>query len=151
LPGNPKTATHKAAKGERRNDEEINWDDPISVVAEERLPPLRWGCPMPCHVFGDRGLTNFDAELEEFTWHVANAVALCSRLAGKVEVLETDFRIYLRSRLDADYPENGVLIPFRFATFFEILQQDEWALSTIPNRLRMKVANFIDKPSNSWW
>ena len=22
---------------------------------------------MPCHVFGDRGLTNFDAELEELT------------------------------------------------------------------------------------
>jgi hypothetical protein len=29
--------------------------------------------------------------------HVANAVALCSRLAGKVEVLETDSRIYLRT------------------------------------------------------
>jgi hypothetical protein len=29
--------------------------------------------------------------------HVANAVALCSRLAGKVEVLATDSRIYLRT------------------------------------------------------
>jgi|GEM_PF-4971388 len=29
--------------------------------------------------------------------HVANAVALCSRLAGKVEVLESDSRIYLRT------------------------------------------------------
>jgi hypothetical protein len=29
--------------------------------------------------------------------HVANAVALCSRLAGEVEVLETDSRIYLRA------------------------------------------------------
>jgi hypothetical protein len=29
--------------------------------------------------------------------HVANAVALCRRLAGKVEVLETDSRIYLRA------------------------------------------------------
>ena len=26
---------------------------------------LRWGGPVPCHIFGDRGLTNFDAELEE--------------------------------------------------------------------------------------
>jgi hypothetical protein len=31
-------------------------------------PPLRWRSPHPCHVFGDRGLTNFDAELEEFSW-----------------------------------------------------------------------------------
>ena len=29
--------------------------------------------------------------------HVANAVALCSRLAGRVEVLESDSRIYLRT------------------------------------------------------
>jgi hypothetical protein len=27
---------------------------------------LGMGPPMPCHIFGDRGLTNFDAELEEF-------------------------------------------------------------------------------------
>ena len=36
------------------------------MIAEERLPPLRWGFPVPCHVLGDRGLANFDAELEEF-------------------------------------------------------------------------------------
>jgi hypothetical protein len=37
------------------------------MIAEERLPSLRWGPPVPCHVFGDRGLANFDAELEELT------------------------------------------------------------------------------------
>jgi len=37
------------------------------MIAEERLPSLRWGPPVPCHVFGDRGLTNFDAKLEELT------------------------------------------------------------------------------------
>ena len=40
--------------------------DPIGVVAKERLPTLRSGPPLPCHIFGDRGLTNVDAELEEF-------------------------------------------------------------------------------------
>jgi hypothetical protein len=39
----------------------------LGVVAEERLPTLRWGFPVPCHVFGDRRLTNVDAELEEFS------------------------------------------------------------------------------------
>ena len=28
---------------------------------------LGMGPPMPCHIFGDRGLTNVDAELEEFS------------------------------------------------------------------------------------
>ncbi len=37
------------------------------MIAEERLPSSRRGFPLPCHVFGDRGLTNFDAELEELT------------------------------------------------------------------------------------
>ena len=37
------------------------------MIAEERLPSLRWGFPVPCHVFGDRGLANFDAKLEELT------------------------------------------------------------------------------------
>ena len=37
------------------------------MIAEERLPSLRWGPPLPCHVFGDRGLANFDAKLEELT------------------------------------------------------------------------------------
>jgi hypothetical protein len=27
---------------------------------------MRWGSPVSCHIFGDRGLTHIDAELEEF-------------------------------------------------------------------------------------
>ena len=38
------------------------------MIAEERLPSLRWGPPVPCHVFGDRGLANFDAKLEDSPW-----------------------------------------------------------------------------------
>ena len=37
------------------------------MIAEERLPSLGWGPSVPCHVFGDRGLANFDAKLEELT------------------------------------------------------------------------------------
>ena len=36
------------------------------MVAEECPPALRWGSPVPCHILGDRGLANFDAEFEEF-------------------------------------------------------------------------------------
>ena len=46
---------------------------PIGVVAEERRPALRWGSPVPCHVFGDRGLTNIDAKLEEFSMDPGSA------------------------------------------------------------------------------
>ena len=54
-------------KRECRNNKQVNRGDPIGMIAEERLPSLRWGPPVPCHVFGDRGLANFDAELEELT------------------------------------------------------------------------------------
>src|SRR5450631_3772652 len=56
----------KQPKGECRNDKKVHRCDPIGVIAKECLPPLGWGLPMPCHIFGDRGLTNVDAELEEF-------------------------------------------------------------------------------------
>ena len=37
----------------------------IDAELSEFLPYLRRRFPVPCHVFGDRGLANFDAELEE--------------------------------------------------------------------------------------
>jgi hypothetical protein len=59
------TSVIKQLKREGRNDEKIHRGDSIGVVAQECLPPLRWGFPVPCRVFGDRGLANFDAEFEE--------------------------------------------------------------------------------------
>ena len=48
-------------------DKQVRRCDPIGVIAEERLPPLGWGSPVHCHVLGERGLTDVDAELEEFS------------------------------------------------------------------------------------
>jgi hypothetical protein len=39
--------------------------NPIGVLGEEHFTALRWRSPVPCHVLGDRGLTNIGAELEQ--------------------------------------------------------------------------------------
>src|ERR1700741_2230022 len=36
------------------------------VLAIRGRPHMRWRSPLSCHIFGDRGLTHIDAELEEF-------------------------------------------------------------------------------------
>src|ERR1035441_5635185 len=43
------------------------------MIAQERLPALGWRPPAPCHVFGDRGLANVDAKLEEFAMNPGSA------------------------------------------------------------------------------
>src|SRR5580700_3256937 len=37
------------------------------MVMQERPPTRRWRVPTLCHVLGDRGLPDIDAELEELT------------------------------------------------------------------------------------
>ena len=78
----------------RRDDKQIHRCNP-GVIADERLPSLRWGFPVPCHVFGDRGLTNFDAELEEFTMDPGSAPQRVGEAHGADQL--ADFERHLRS------------------------------------------------------
>src|SRR5665213_2298730 len=43
------------------------------MIAQERLPALRRRPPAPCHVLGDRGLADVDAEFEQFTMDPGSA------------------------------------------------------------------------------
>ena len=40
---------------------------PSALIAQERPPALGWRTPRLCHVSGDRGLPDIDAELEQLT------------------------------------------------------------------------------------
>src|SRR3979490_1553188 len=55
------------AKRDCRHDEHIHRCDPVSVVAEECPPALGRRVSSPDHVLGHAGLSDFDAELEEFS------------------------------------------------------------------------------------
>src|SRR6201987_2812113 len=56
-------------KRDCRHDEHVHRSDPIRVVAEERPPALRWRVSSLGHVLGHAGLSDIDAELEEFSMH----------------------------------------------------------------------------------
>ena len=43
------------------------------MIVQERLPALGWRPSAPCHVFGDGGLANIDAELEKFAMDPGSA------------------------------------------------------------------------------
>jgi len=53
------------SKREGRNHEQVHRRDAVSVIAQERPPALGWRPPTLCHVFGDRGLPDIDAEFEQ--------------------------------------------------------------------------------------
>ena len=55
------------AKRDCRHDEHIHRSDPVSVVAEECPPALGRRVSSPDHVLGHAGLSDIDAELEEFS------------------------------------------------------------------------------------
>src|ERR1700739_541750 len=55
------------AKRDCRHDEHIHRSDPVSVIAEECPPALRRRVSSPGHVLGRAGLSDIDAELEEFS------------------------------------------------------------------------------------
>src|SRR6202035_4554543 len=55
------------AKRDCRHDEHIHRRDPIRVVAEERPPALGRRVSSPDHVPGHAGLSDINAELEEFS------------------------------------------------------------------------------------
>ena len=55
------------AKRDCRHDEHIHCGDPISVVAKECPPALGWRVSSLGHVLGHAGLSDIDADLEEFS------------------------------------------------------------------------------------
>src|ERR1700726_851237 len=55
------------AERDCRHDEHIHRSDPVSVVAEECPPALGRRVSSPDHVLGHAGLSDIDAELEEFS------------------------------------------------------------------------------------
>src|ERR1700733_14600166 len=55
------------AKRDCRHDEHIDRSDPIRVIAEECPPALGRRVSSPDHVLGHAGLSDIDAELEEFS------------------------------------------------------------------------------------
>src|SRR3982075_3652833 len=55
------------AKRDCRHDEHIHRSDPVSVIAEECPPALGRRVSSPDHVLGHAGLSDIDAELEEFS------------------------------------------------------------------------------------
>src|SRR6201985_366875 len=55
------------SKRDCRHDEHIHRSDPVGVVAEERPPALGWRVSSFGHVLGHAGLSDIDAELEEFS------------------------------------------------------------------------------------
>src|SRR5580692_5219413 len=55
------------AKRDCRHDEHIHRSDPVSVVAEERPPPLRRRVSSPDHVLGYARLSDIDAQLEQLS------------------------------------------------------------------------------------
>jgi hypothetical protein len=50
-----------------RNHEQVHRRDAVSMIAQKRPPALGWRPSTLGHVFGDRGLADIDAELEELT------------------------------------------------------------------------------------
>ena len=60
-------ADFKALERESWNHTEIDRRDRVRMVAEERLPTLRWRPSAPDHVFGDRRLGNLEPELQQFS------------------------------------------------------------------------------------
>src|SRR5712675_2180708 len=50
-----------------RYDEQIHRGDAVGMIAKERPPALRWRVSSPGHVLGHAGLSDIDAELEEFS------------------------------------------------------------------------------------
>ena len=79
------------AKRDCRHDEHIHRSDSIRVIAKECPPALRRRVSSPDHVLGHAGLSDIDAELEEFSMdprrspqrignaHLANKLAYLKR------------------------------------------------------------------------
>src|SRR6476660_4389584 len=80
------------AKRDCRHDEHIHRSDPVSVVAEECPPALGRRVWWPEHVLGHAGLSDIDAELEEFSMDPRRSPQRIgtAHLADKLAYLQRD-------------------------------------------------------------
>src|SRR5262249_41158875 len=60
-------------KRNRWNHEQINRSNPLNMIAKEGFPSLQWPIPSRYHVDGNRGLSDRDAEFEQFTVNLGRA------------------------------------------------------------------------------
>src|SRR5262245_15757585 len=60
-------------KRDRRDQEQIHRCDAVGMIAKEGLPALRRRHPPPRHLLCDRGLSDIDAELEQFAVYPRSA------------------------------------------------------------------------------
>ena len=61
------------SKGEGWNNEQIHCRDAIGMIAQKCSPPLRRRLSVFRHIFGDRGLSDVDPELEQFAVNARRA------------------------------------------------------------------------------
>ena len=54
------------AEGHCRHDEEVDGDEILAVIQQERAPSLRRRLSVPHHLLADAGLADLDAGLEQF-------------------------------------------------------------------------------------
>src|SRR5476651_711391 len=59
-------------KRDCRHDEYIHRGDPISVIAQERLPALGWRASSPGHILGHARLPDIDAPLPIADWQCSS-------------------------------------------------------------------------------
>ena len=80
------------AKRDCRHDEHIHRSDPVSVVAEECPPALGRRVSSPDQVLGHAGLSDIDAELEEFSIDLRRSPQRIgnAHLADKLAYLQRD-------------------------------------------------------------
>jgi hypothetical protein len=77
------------AKRDCRHDEHIHRGDPISVIAEECPPALGRRVSLPDHVLGYTGLSDIDAELEEFSMDPRRSPQRIGSSRGSASVCST--------------------------------------------------------------
>src|SRR6476620_8852417 len=68
----PSTMPHnqqaiEQTKRDCRHDEQIHRGDAVGMIAKERPPALGWRVSSLCHILGHAGLSDINAELEEFS------------------------------------------------------------------------------------
>jgi hypothetical protein len=97
----------KKSKGNRWNHKEIQRSNARGMIAQKSLPHMRWRFPASCHIFGNRGLTRIDAELEEFAMDPRSAPKRVgeAHIPDQLTNFERDLRsAAARARLPAPEP-----------------------------------------------
>src|SRR5882672_11386294 len=88
-------------KRDCRYDEQIHRGDAVGMIAKERPPALGWRVSSPGHVLGPAGLSDIDADLEEFS--IRGYWRWKSRPQGGRPQIDTELRALIR-RMSVENP-----------------------------------------------